>query len=233
MNNPANQVTVLVVEDELPIRRFLKASLPEEKYKVVEASSGKEAIQMVASFNPDLVLVDLGLPDLDGLEVIKRIREWSQVPIIVISARGQENDKILALDSGANDYLIKPFGVGELLARIRVSLRLSPRTSTEQSSLEFGDIKIDFSARQVFRSGREIHLTPHEFQLLSLMARNAGKVLTHRNILTEVWGQAYASQLQYLRVFMGQLRRKLEAEPARPKHLTTEPGVGYRLRIDS
>ena len=222
---------VLVVEDELPMRRFLRASLESQDFQVVEADSAREAIAAATSYNPEVVLLDLGLPDLDGLELTRQRREWSKAPIIVISARGREADKVEALDAGADDYLTKPFGVGELLARIRVALRHAREAGgADEPVLEFGPLRIDLARRIVTVDGAEVHLTPIEYRLLALLARNAGKVLTHRQILKEVWGPGHAQESHYIRVYMAQLRRKIEAEPARPRLLLTEPGVGYRLR---
>lgn len=223
---------LLVIDDELPIRRFLKASLSSADYELVEAENGREGIQKTATENPSVVLLDLGLPDIDGVEVARSLREWTQVPIIVLSARGQERDKIDALDAGADDYLTKPFGIGELLARIRVALRRTSEKEPQEPVLDFGSIRIDFSSRLVLRGGIEVHLTPNEYGLLSALAKNPGRVLTHKQLLTDVWGPAYVGENHYLRVFMGQLRHKLEDDPARPKFLINEPGVGYRLRIE-
>lgn len=223
---------LLVIDDELPIRRFLRASLNSADYELVEAENGRDGIQKTATENPSIVLLDLGLPDMDGVEVARSLREWTQVPIIVLSARGQERDKIDALDAGADDYLTKPFGIGELLARIRVALRRTSEKEPENPVLSFGPIQIDFSSRLVLRDGSEIHLTPNEYGLLSTLAKNPGRVLTHKQLLTEVWGPAYVGENHYLRVFMGQLRHKLEDDPARPRFLINEPGVGYRLRIE-
>ncbi len=223
---------VLVVEDEPQMRKFIRASLTSHGYRVLEAERAQEAVSLATSHNPELLLLDLGLPDGDGIDLARRMREWSRVPIIVISARGREDDKVAALDAGADDYLTKPFGVNELLARMRVALRHAQvvAAGTETQSLEFGELKIDLVRRQVFRGPEELHLTPIEYKLLLLFAQNAGKVLTHRQILIEVWGPAYASQTHYVRVHMAELRKKVEADPARPKLLVTEPGVGYRLR---
>ena len=222
---------VLVVEDEPQMRRFLRASLTSHGFQLVEASSAKEAMALATSHNPEVILLDLGLPDGDGLVVTRTLREWSQLPIIVISARGREADKVEALDAGADDYLTKPFGVNELLARIRVALRHAQqaRGSTEPV-VEVGGLRIDLARREVTLEGRQLHLTPIEYRLLTLLAQNAGKVLTHRHILNEVWGPGHTEQIHYLRVYMGQLRRKIEPDPARPKLLATEPGIGYRLR---
>ena len=222
---------VLVVEDEPQMRRFLRAALQGNGYRVVEAETGEAGLTEVATRNPEVVLLDLGLPDVDGIELARRLREWSAVPIIVISARGREQDKVDALDAGADDYVTKPFGVDELLARIRVALRhRSQLAAGDEPVFSCGELRVDLARRQVFRGEDEVHLTPTEYKLLALLVRHAGKVLTHRQMLKEVWGPAYASQTQYLRVYMRQLRHKLEADAARPRHFTTEAGVGYRLR---
>ena len=226
---------LLVVEDDTQMRKFLRASLSSHGYRLVEAENGDEALTRAASYNPDLILLDLGLPDMDGLVVTKRLREWASAPIIVISARGQEEDKINALDAGADDYLTKPFGTGELLARIRVALRHSARSRQERSEpiVTVGELSIDLDKRSVQVAGTEVHLTPIEYKLLAILLKNAGKVLTHRQLLKEVWGPGYASHTQYLRVYMVQLRHKLEQDAARPRYLLTEPGIGYRLKSDS
>jgi two-component system KDP operon response regulator KdpE len=223
---------VLVVEDEAPLRKFIRASLTSHKYRIIEAERANQVMLLVTSHNPDLVLMDLGLPDGDGIDLTKQLREWSRVPVIVISARGREDDKVAALDAGADDYLTKPFGVNELLARMRVALRHATRSGnlTPLQSLEFGDLKIDFVRRAVTRSGTELHLTPIEYKLLAFFAQNAGKVLTHRQVLTEVWGNASAAQNHTVRVHMAELRRKVEPDGSRPSLFVTEPGVGYRLR---
>ncbi len=228
MTQPAR---ILVVEDEAPIRRFLRPYLEAQGHTVVEAETGAEALSLAASHNPDLVLLDLGLPDMDGLAVIARLREWSQAPIVILSARGQEQDKIAGLDAGADDYLSKPFSVGELGARIRVGLRRSARgDDAETPVLQCGGLHIDLAARSVGVDGKEAHLTPLEFKLLGCLARHAGKVLTHRQILKEVWGPgAGESQAQSLRIHIHALRHKLERDPARPQHIRTETGVGYRF----
>jgi two-component system, OmpR family, KDP operon response regulator KdpE len=227
-----HEALVLVVEDEPQMRKFIRASLMSHGYRVLEAERAADAVSLLTSHNPELVLLDLGLPDGDGIELAKQVREWSRVPIIVLSARGREDDKVAALDAGADDYLTKPFGVNELLARMRVALRHAQRGDRELAlqTLEFGDLKLDLVRREVFRGTEELHLTPIEYKLLCLFAQNAGKVLTHRHILKDVWGAAYASQTHYVRVHMAELRKKIEADPARPKLLVTEPGVGYRLR---
>jgi len=223
---------VLVVEDEPQVRRFLRTALTAQGFRLVEAETVREAVIAATTHNPELILLDIGLPDGSGIELTRRIREWSRVPIIVISARGKEDDKVTALDAGADDYLTKPFGVNELLARIRVALRhaLSSTSGPGEPVLEIGPLRIDLTRREVLASGAEIHLTPLEYRLLVLLAQNAGKVLTHRQILKEVWGPGSVNETHYLRVFMAQLRRKVEPEPARPRLLLTEPGVGYRMR---
>lgn len=227
-----NGALILVVEDEPQMRRFIRASLQSHGYRVLEAERVAEAMALVTSHNPELLLLDLGLPDGDGIDLTKSIREWSKVPILVISARGREDDKVMALDAGADDYLTKPFGVNELLARMRVALRHAQTAGAGAplSVFEVGDLKIDVVRREVFRGDEALHLTPIEYKLLVLFARHAGKVLTHSQILREVWGPSYASQNHYVRVHMAELRKKIEADPARPKLLVTEPGVGYRLR---
>jgi two-component system KDP operon response regulator KdpE len=225
---------LLLIEDEPQMRRFLRAALGAQAYRLVEATSAREGLAQAASRNPDVILLDLGLPDRDGLEVTREIRGWSTTPIIVLSARGREQDKVAALDLGADDYLTKPFGVDELLARIRVALRHAsqPPGSAPDPVFEAGEIRVDLVRREVRRKGEAVHLTPTEYRLLALMIRHAGKVLTHRQLLKEVWGVNFAGQSHYVRVYMAQLRQKLEADPARPRLLVTEPGVGYRLRAE-
>ena len=224
---------VLIVEDESQVMRFLRTSLPSHGYRVVEATTGRQAIVEATMRSPDLVLLDLGLPDIDGVEVTQRLREWCTTPIIVLSARGQESDKIQALDAGADDYLTKPFGVGELLARMRVALRNAARTAAGgESVFETGELKVDLGTRRVFAAGQEVRLTRTEYRLLAALVKNAGKVVTHRQLLREVWGPGSVDQSHYVRVYMGQLRQKLEQDSARPRYLVTETGVGYRLRID-
>lgn len=223
------QQAVLVIDDEPQIRRLLRTALEAEGYRVIEAANGQRGIIKAGSHKPDLAIVDLGLPDLDGAQVIGRIREWSAMPLIVLSARTQEAQKIAALDAGANDYVTKPFGMGELLARIRVALRHAARRGRGGMSLVFGDIEIDLAKRWVRAPGREIRLTPIEFRLLTCLAQHEGMVVTHRHLLREVWGPAHVEQPQYLRVYMKQLRQKLEPDPVQPRHLLTEIGVGYRL----
>jgi two-component system KDP operon response regulator KdpE len=222
---------VLVIEDEPQMRRFIHASLDAHGYQVSEAATGAEAISLATSRNPDVILMDLGLPDIDGIDLTRRLREWSRIPVIVISARGREADKVSALDAGADDYLTKPFGVDELLARIRVALRHANRAlDGGETAFEFGVLRIDLSRREVRVGERDVHLTPTEYKMLALLARNAGRVLTHRQIIREVWGPSYAGQNHHVRVHMAELRKKIEADPARPKLILTEPGVGYRLR---
>lgn len=226
---------ILLIEDEPQMRRFLRVTLQSHGYRLIEAPAGQEGLMQATTRNPDVVLLDLGLPDIDGIEVTKRFREWSDVPIIVISAREQEEDKIKALDAGADDYLIKPFGAGELLARIRVALRHKAllHAGLKEHIFTMDGLRIDLAARQVFLHDKEIHLTPIEYRLLTVLIKNAGKVVTHTQLLKEVWGPVYSAQTQYLRVYMTQLRRKLEADPTRPKFLINEPGVGYRLKINA
>ena len=227
-----NESSVLLIEDEPEIRRFLRNTLPPHGYRLYEAESGADGLAQAQARNPDLVLVDLGLPDMDGLDVIRRLRQWTQTPIIVLSARGQEQVKVTALDNGADDYMTKPFGVEELLARLRTALRHAARSHVEPSEGEVftsGDLKIDLVRRHVYFGGKEIHLTPIEYKLLTTLAKHAGLVMTHRQLLKEVWGPLHVEESQYLRVYMRQLRHKLEKDPTRPRHLTTELGVGYRL----
>jgi two-component system KDP operon response regulator KdpE len=223
---------VLVVEDEEQILKFLRAALDSHGYRYAEARNGEEALRQAATRSPDVVLLDLGLPDIDGLEVTRRLREWSAVPIVVLSARGRERDKVAALDLGADDYVTKPFSVGELLARLRAALRraAAPDRGSEQGVVEIRGLKMDLERRRVTRDGAEVHLTPIEYRLLALLARNAGRVMTHEQLLRQVWGPGYTEQKHYLRVYMAQLRHKLERDPARPRYLINEPGVGYRLR---
>jgi two-component system KDP operon response regulator KdpE len=225
---------VLLIEDEPQMRRFLRTALESNDYRLVETGTAKEGLAQAAARNPDVILLDLGLPDRDGLEVARELREWSGTPIIVISARGQEADKVKALDLGADDYLTKPFGVEELLARIRVALRhaATPPGAVPEPIFESGELRVDLPNRRVWRAGTEVHLTPTEYKLLVTLVRHAGKVLTHRMLLKEVWGPNYVNQAHYVRVYLAQLRQKIEADPARPRLLLTEPGVGYRLRSD-
>lgn len=225
---------VLVIEDEPQMRRFLRAALESRDYRLVEAPTAREGLAQATGRNPDVILLDLGLPDGDGIDLTRRLREWSTTPIIVISARGKEQDKVAALDAGADDYLTKPFGVGELLARLRVALRHHARGGTGPAEPVFavGDLRVDLAARQVFVGDREIHLTPTEYKLLVTLVRHAGKVLTHGQLLKEVWGPNAVEHTHYLRVYMTQLRHKLERDAARPRYLRTEAGVGYRLKLE-
>ena len=220
---------VLVIEDEAPMRKFLRATLDSHGYDVLLAETAREGIAMATQHTPDVVLLDLGLPDADGLDVTRELRGWSKVPIIVISARGREDDKVEALDAGADDYLTKPFGVNELLARLRVVQRRMAGTESTTGVLEIGELVIDVPRHVVTVRGTTVHLTPIEFRLLLELAKHAGRMLTHRQILKEVWGPNAGSQTHYLRVYMTHLRKKLELDPARPKMLLNEPGVGYRL----
>ncbi|MBU6487518.1 MAG: response regulator [Burkholderiales bacterium] len=223
-------ITVVLIEDDKPIRRFVQASLETEHMRVLEAESGRRGLSLAASARPDLVIVDLGLPDMDGADVIGQLRDWSSVPIIVLSARTREQEKVAALDAGADDYLTKPFGVPELMARIRAQLRRHNRAgSNESSKLQFGAVEVDFEMRIVRREGQPVHLTPIEYRLLVALARHAGRVLTHRQLLHEVWGPSRVESAHYLRIYMGHLRQKLERDPAQPEHIMTETGVGYRL----
>jgi two-component system KDP operon response regulator KdpE len=224
---------ILVVEDEPQVLRVLRAALPAHGYRLTEATRGEEALVAAATRTPDLVLLDLSLPDLDGVEVTRRLREWSSVPIVVVSARGQESDKIQALDAGADDYLTKPFATGELLARIRVALRHAARAGSDATAVfEVGTLRVDLGARRVFVSGTEVRLTRTEYRLLAALVTHAGRVVTHGQLLTEVWGPGAVGQSHYVRIYLGQLRHKLERDPARPRYLVTETGVGYRLRDD-
>ncbi|MBU6492315.1 MAG: two-component system response regulator KdpE [Burkholderiales bacterium] len=235
MSEPS--VSVVVIEDEKQIRRFLRASLEAEGMQVHEADTGRQGLIEAATRKPDLAIVDLGLPDIDGLEVIRELRTWSALPIIVLSARSEEREKVAALDAGADDYLSKPFGVSELLARIRAQLRRHYRAGSaseaQGESFAFGDIELDLVRRRVVRGGVAIHLTPIEYRLLVTLVRHAGRVLTHRQLLKEVWGPSHVDSNHYLRIYMGHLRQKLEADPAQPRHILTETGVGYRLELDA
>ena len=231
MTEPAS---ILVVEDEPQMRKFVRIALESHGYHVLEAASADEALRQATAYTPDAIVLDLGLPDLDGLEVTTRIREWSAVPVIVISARGQEDSKVRVLDAGADDYLTKPFGAAELLARLRVALRHAAQSRETPSTLvRIGeDIELDLVKRIVRLRGEEVHLTPIEYKLLVTLAKHAGMVMTHRQLLEQVWGPGHAHQMQYLRVYMTQLRHKLEKTPARPRYLVTEPGIGYRLKAE-
>lgn len=228
------EVTVLVIEDEPEIRRFLRTTLPEHGFRLIEAATGQQGLIEAKARNPELILLDLGLPDLEGTEVIRQIREWTATPIIVLSARDQEAMKVAALDIGADDYVTKPFGIQELLARMRTAVRHAGRVSDTSGETVFvvDDLRIDLGHRQVFVAGKEVHLTPIEYKLLTTLARHAGKVLTHRQLLKEVWGPLHVEEAHYLRVYMRQLRNKLEENPAQPRYLRTELGVGYRLRTE-
>lgn len=224
--------TILVVEDEPEIRQFLRSSLNAEGYRVIESPNGRRGELDAGMHKPDLAIVDLGLPDFDGIEVIKRIREWSPMPIIVLSARIHERSKIDALDTGADDYITKPFGVAELLARVRVALRHSVRPQNGQPVIDLGSSSIDLEKRRATKDGNEVHLTAIEFRLLTCLAKHLGMVVTHKQLLQEVWGPTHTDDTHYLRVYMKQLREKLEPDPVRPKYLLTETGVGYRLVAD-
>jgi two-component system KDP operon response regulator KdpE len=223
---------VLVVDDERAIRRYLHAALNAQGYTVYEASGGKEALNMVVADRPDLIILDLGLPDIDGVEVTRQLREWTQIPIIILSVREQESDKIDALDAGADDYLTKPFSSGELMARMRAALRRTMQTASEPV-FETDNLKVDLTRRQVRVRGEEISLTPTEYDLLRILVQNAGRVLTHRQLLRQVWGGVYESEAHLLRVNMSNLRRKIEPDPTRPRYIITEPGVGYRLKTEA
>jgi two-component system, OmpR family, KDP operon response regulator KdpE len=225
---------VLLIEDEPQVRRFLRATLPPHGYRLLEAASGEQGLQEAAARRPDLVLLDLGLPDIDGGRVIRDLREWSEVPIVVLSVRGREQDKVQALEAGADDYLTKPFGMDELLARMKVALRHSANRDrgTADPVFAVGQLRVDLSARRVSVRGRDVHLTRTEYQLLTLLVRHAGKVVTHRQLLNEVWGAGAADNTGTLRVYMGHLRHKLEEQPSFPRYLLTETGVGYRLAVD-
>jgi two-component system KDP operon response regulator KdpE len=226
-------VRILVVEDEAPIRRFLRASLEAQEHRVVEATTGREGLSLAATAAPDLILLDLGMPDMDGLDVLRRLRAYSAVPIIILSARGNERDKIDGLDAGADDYLTKPFSVGELSARIRAALRHAARPVDQPAlRVEIGGLVVDLENRRVLLDGNEARLTPNEYKILALLAKHAGKVVTQNQIMAEVWGSAKPGQEHHVRVYMHQLRQKLEAEPARPRYLITEPWVGYRLKSE-
>ncbi|MBU1444240.1 MAG: two-component system response regulator KdpE [Gammaproteobacteria bacterium] len=225
----SSQPVAVIIEDEPQIRRFVRGALESEGWQVHEAATLREGTAAAGTRQPDLLVLDLGLPDGDGVGLIRDVRGWSTVPIIVLSARSDESDKIAALDAGADDYLTKPFGVGELLARVRASLRRQRAAGADDALFCFGDVELDRAARIVRRAGAEVHLTPTEYRLLSVLVHNAGRVLTHRQLLREVWGPAHADQSHYLRVYMGHLRQKLEADPAQPRHLLTETAVGYRL----
>ena len=221
---------IVAIEDDPQIRRFLRTGLESHGFRIYEADTGKLGLTEAANRKPDLVILDLGLPDMDGVEVVKKLREWSALPVIVLSARATETDKVAALDAGADDYLTKPFGVGELLARIRVALRHASGTAQEKGGVfAVEGLKVDLPHRRVYREGNEVHLTPIEYRLLATLVKHAGKVITHRQLLKEVWGPGYIERSHYLRIYMAGLRHKLETDPARPRFLLTEAGVGYRL----
>jgi len=222
---------IVVIEDDPQIRRFLRTGLQSHGFDIEEADSGNRGLAAVANRKPDLAIVDLGLPDVDGVEVVRQLREWTALPVIVLSARAMEGDKIAALDAGADDYLTKPFGLGELLARIRVALRHANASARVdgQGVFEVANLKVDLTRRRVLLDGREVHLTPIEYRLLCVLVRSAGKVMTHRQLLRDVWGPSHVEHNHYLRIYMAALRHKLEADPARPRFLLTEAGVGYRL----
>jgi len=236
------QPVVILIEDETQIRRFVRAALEADGWQVFEADTARRGLADAGTRKPDLLIVDLGLPDGDGIDVIRDVRGWSNVPIIVLSARTNEADKIAALDAGADDYLTKPFGLGELMARVRANLR-RPRTVSNETAndlgnegdanFRFGEVEVDRSKRLVRSKGAEVHLTPIEYRLLTVLVANVGRVMTHRQLLREVWGPSHADQSHYLRIYMGHLRQKLEADPAQPRHLLTESGVGYRLLADA
>lgn len=224
-------INVLIIEDEHAIRRFLRSALEGDGLRVHEADTLQRGLLEAATRKPDLVILDLGLPDGDGIEFIRDFRQWSQVPILVLSARAEETDKITALDAGADDYLSKPFGIGELQARLRVALRRHGSQEQNQPLFTFSDIQVDIANRRIQRGGEEIHLTPIEFRLLAVLLNNHGKVLTQRQLLSQVWGPNAVEHSHYLRIYMGHLRQKLEVDPARPKHLLTETGIGYRFML--
>jgi two-component system, OmpR family, KDP operon response regulator KdpE len=230
----SQEAAILLIEDESEIRRFLRTSLLVHGFRLYESATAREGLIEALARNPDLILLDLGLPDLEGCEVIRKVREWTSTPIIVLSARDQELVKVDALDLGADDYVTKPFGINELLARIRTALRHASRSGSDAAETVFtlGDLKVDLGRRQVFVTGKDIHLTPIEYKLLTTLIRHAGKVLTHRQLLKEVWGPLHVEEGHYLRVYMRQLRNKLEKTPAHPRYLVTELGVGYRLRTE-
>jgi two-component system KDP operon response regulator KdpE len=225
-------LTLLVIDDEPQVRRFIRSSLAPADYKLLEADTGERGLAEAVAHHPDVVLLDLGLPDIDGIEVTRRLREWTTTPIIVLSARGEDTDKVAALDAGADDYLTKPFSLPELLARVRVAARHAEQLGSQKdATFALGDLRIDLANRVVTLSGAEIRLTPIEYKLLTTLARKAGRVLTYQQLLKDVWGPRYATQKQYLHVYMGHLRNKLERDPTRPRFLVTEPSVGYRLKL--
>jgi two-component system KDP operon response regulator KdpE len=228
---PERKPVILMVEDEAAIRRFLRVALEAQRFRVLEASTGSQGLALAAARAPDIILLDLGLPDMDGLQVLKRLREWTDVPVIILSARGRDDDKARGLDAGADDYLTKPFSVVELLARLRVALRHAAhrREGTDRPVFQVGGLRVDLLGRHVWIDGQEIHLTPIQYKLLTALIRHAGQVVTPKYLLREVWGPNAEGELEYVRVYVHQLRRKLEADPVRPRYLQTEPGAGYRL----
>jgi two-component system KDP operon response regulator KdpE len=226
-----NNTKILIIDDEDSIRRFLRVALASQAYTIFEASTGQDALSSIATNKPDIIILDLGLPDIDGIEVTRLLREWAQIPIIILSVRGAENDKIAALDAGADDYLTKPFSVGELLARIRAAMRRTAKNSSEPIFI-LGGLKVDLIKRIVTLEDHEVQLTPNEYNLLKILVKHSGKVLTHRFLLREVWGTEYGDELHMLHVNISNLRRKIELNPARPQFIITEPGVGYRLKVD-
>ena len=238
MNNLSDtQVTgsvILIIEDDSQIRRFLRATLTSNGYRLIESTTAQDGLRLVGLQHPDLIILDLGLPDMDGLEVTRRLREWTTTPIVILTARDQEKDKIAVLDAGADDYLTKPFSTGELMARMRVALRhaLSSAGVAEEPVFTVGHLQVDLGSRQVHMDGVEIHLTPIEYKLLTTLVRYAGRVVTSRQLLKDVWGPTYTSESHYVRVYMGQLRRKLESDATRPQYIITEPGIGYRLKAE-
>jgi len=227
---PSEGARILVIDDEKQIRRMLKVALEGNGYDVAEAATGHDGLNQAAIFHPDLIVLDLGLPDMDGIEVIKRLREWTGTPVIILSVREHEDDKVDALDAGADDYVTKPFSMGELLARLRAALRHVAKTDDEPV-LTFGELTIDLARRNVILRGEEIKLTPTEYEILKYLALQAGRVITHRQLLHAIWGPNYQEQTHYLRIYIGQLRHKIETDPSQPTYIITEPGVGYRLVI--
>jgi len=223
---------VLIVDDEPAIRKFLRVTLKAQNYDTIEAVSGQEALSKAATDKPDIIVLDVGLPDINGIEVTRLLRKWTQIPIIILSVRGAESDKIAALDAGADDYLTKPFGVGELMARLRAALRRAAHTTTNESIFTSGNLKVDLTRRLITVSGCEVQLTPTEYELLRVMVTHAGKVLTHHFLLKEVWGTEYGEEFHMLHVNISNLRRKIELDSSRPQFIITEPGVGYRLKTD-
>ncbi|MCW5942341.1 MAG: response regulator [Fimbriimonadaceae bacterium] len=228
----AEPIRVVVIEDEAPIRRFLRAGVGPDEVAWIEAATGEEGVRLVAQRQPDVVLLDLGLPDQDGLDVLRGLREWTDVPVIVLTARGQESDKVLALDAGADDYVTKPFSLAELMARVRAAVRRAHVATVEPPSVvQAGDLRVDLALRRVFQGEREIRLTPTEYRLLALLAGQAGRVLTHRHLLREIWGPEYEDATHTLRVHMASLRQKIEPDPVQPRYVRTETGVGYRFLV--